>query len=411
MLLGELPPTPGEEPRSLTTRDTALADADRVIQRLLAPHPAQRFANAAQAAALLRQALRQKIDSSTEDMQESHWEAVAEWLENPLETVVGTLLDHEFIARSRARADALHRTDSIRRLLDRWSRQGLLRRPSLGQLIQPEQIVSYNVYNYELQAHYETRTLPVSRQQVHPGGALMPMSRESALWDVPVPDLEAFVDAAPEQFVLPGSQRIVSCSECNGATNVTCKNCQGKGQIEQVRRVKDPDGTTRNDTFKEDCPICRGYGKQPCPRCEGAGQMLEEKVFTWSRHGRRYLNEDDLTGLHKLTIQTQAQEVFQGRIDPYEARWYQVAPLKELLEEAIKGGGDESRLITADLLIRGVPVTEIDYRYKEKQHSLALLGFNSEVRGDSSLFDIERAILYAGIALLIVIVLVLFLMR
>jgi hypothetical protein len=139
--------------------------------------------------------------------------------------------------------------------------------------------------------------------------------------------------------------------------------------------------------------------------------MLEEKVFTWSRHGRRYLNEDDLTGLHKLTIQTQAQEVFQGRIDPYEARWYQVAPLKELLEEAIKGGGADSRLITADLLIRGVPVTEIDYRSKEKQHSLALLGFNSEVRGDSSLFDIERAILYAGIALLIVIVLVLFLMR
>ena len=42
---------------------------------------------------------------------------------------------------------------------------------------------------------------------------------------------------------------------------------------------------------------------------------------------------------------------------------------------------------------------------------LALLGFNSEVRGDSSLFDVERAILYAGIALLIIIVLVLFLMR
>ena len=411
MLLGELPPAPGEEPRSITTRDTTLADVDHVIQRLLARQPGQRFASAAQAAALLRQALRQKIDSSTEDMEESHWEAVAEWLENPLETVVGDMIDHEFVARSRARADALHRADSIRRLLDRWSRQGFLRRPSLGQLIHPEQIVSYNVYNYELQAHYETRTPPVSRQQVHTGGALMPMSRESALWDAPTPDLEPFVDAMPEQFVLPGSQRIVSCSECNGATNVMCKNCQGKGQIEQVRRVKDPDGTTRNDTFKEDCPICRGYGKQPCPRCEGAGQMLEEKVFTWSRHGRRYLNEDDLTGLHKLTIQTQAQEVFKGRIDPYEARWYQVAPIKELLEEAIKGGGAESRLITADLLIRGVPVTEIDYRYRERQHSLALLGFNSEVRGDTSLFDIERAVLYVGIALLTTIILVLFLMR
>jgi serine/threonine protein kinase len=411
MLLGELPPPPGEEPRSLATRDTALTGADRVIQRMLSQQPSQRFANAAQATAALRQSLRQKIDDSTDDMEESRWELVAEWLENPLETVVGTLLDQEFVAKSRIRADALHRVNAIPRLLDRWSRQGFLRRPSFGQLAQPEQIVSYDVYLYELRAHYETRTPPQARQQVHTGGALMPMSRPSDLWDVPTPDLEPFVDAPPEQFVIPGSQRIVACGECNGAANIMCKNCQGKGQIERVRRVKDSDGTNRNEVFKEECPVCRGYGKQPCPRCEGAGQMLEEQVFTWSRHGRRYLNEDDLTGLHRLTIQTQAREVFQGRIDPYEARWYQVAPLKELLEEAIKGAGPDSRLITAELLIRGVPVTELDYRYKEKPHSLTLVGFSSEVRGDMTLFDIERAVLYAGIALLALVILVLFLMR
>jgi hypothetical protein len=33
------------------------------------------------------------------------------------------------------------------------------------------------------------------------------------------------------------------------------------------------------------------------------------------------------------------------------------------------------------------------------------------VRGDTSLFDIERAVLYAGIALLLVVILMLFLMR
>jgi hypothetical protein len=402
LLLGELPPPPGEPPHSLATRDTSLAGADRVIQRLLSPQPAQRYASASQAAAALRQSLREKIDEATEDMEESRWEPVAEWLENPLETVVGTLLDHEFVARSRARADALHRVDAIRRLLDRWSRQGFLRRPSLGQLVQPEQIVSYDVYLYELKAHYETRMPPQPRQQVHTGGALTPMSREIDLWEVPVPELEAFVDAPPEEFVVPGSQRIVACSECNGAANVLCQTCQGKGQIERVRRVKDPDGTNRNETFQEECPVCRGYGKQPCPRCEGAGQMLEEKVFTWSRQGRRYLNEDDLTGLHRLTIQTQAQEVLQSRIDPHDARWYQVAPLKELLEEALKGGGPDSRLITAELIIRGVPVTEIDYRYREKQHSLTLVGFNSEVRGDTTLFDVERAALYAGILVLVI---------
>jgi eukaryotic-like serine/threonine-protein kinase len=410
-LLGELPPPPGEELKSLASRDTNLVDADRVLRRLLSAQPAQRYTSAAQATIALRQALRQQIDESTDDMQESRWEAVAEWLENPLETVIGTMLDHEFVAKSRARADALHRAGALRRLLDRWGQQGFLRRPSLGQLIRPSQIVSYDVYLYELKTHYETRQPPQTRQLLPPEGALIPVSREPELWDVPVPELAPFVDGPPEEIVIPGSRRLVPCEECNGAANVSCAACQGKGQIERIRKVKESDGTSRDETFKEECPNCRGYGKRPCVRCEGAGQMLEEKAFTWSRQGRVYFTEDDLTGLHKLTLQTQAQEVFQSRIDPYEARWYQIAPLQELLEEAVKGGGPNSRLIATDLTIRGVPVTEADYTLGGKSHSITLIGFDNEVRGDSTLYDRQRAALYVVIGLLALLVLVLFLLR
>lgn len=411
MLLGVEPPPPGAEPRSLAERDSTLAEADRVVQRLLAAQPAQRFAGAAQAVVALRQALRRQLDQSTDDMEESRWEATAEWLENPLETVAGALLDHEFVARARARADNLHRTGVIRKLLDRWSQQGWLRRPLLGQLIQPSQIVSYDVYLYELRAHYETRTPPQTRQVVPEGGAVTPAVRELDLWEAPVPERAPFVDAAPEPIVMPGSRKMVPCAECGGAANIACKQCRGTGHVERIRKIKEPDGSVRNEPLKESCPICRGYGKQTCARCEGAGQMLEEKFFTWSRQGKKYLNEDDLTGLHQLTIHTQAQAVFDSRIDPYQASWYQVAPLKELLDQAINGGGPNSRLITADLTIKGVPITEVDYTYKNRPHSLTLVGFNNEVRGDSVLFDRERAILYAGLVLLGLIALVLFLMR
>jgi serine/threonine protein kinase len=406
MLSGELPPAPGEEPRTLGEREPALAGTDRVIRRLLSAQPAQRYANGAQAASALRQALRVQIDESTEDMQESRWEPVAEWLENPLETVVGDRLDHEFLTKSRARVDALHRVDALKRLLDRWSRHGVLRRPALGQIIQPEQIVSYNVYLYELRCHYETRTQPQTRVSIHMGGAIMPASHETDLWAVPVPETEPFVGVVPEAIVVPGSQRVVACTECNGATQIVCKTCEGKGAVERTRRVKESDGTLRNETFQENCPTCRGYGKQPCPRCEATGQLLEEQVFTWSRHGRIFFNEDDITGLHKLTIQTQAQQVFQSRIDPYETHWYNVAPLKELLEEAIKGGGQDSRPIAAELIIRGVPVTEVDYLDGGKLRSLTLIGFNNEIRGNLSLFDTHKAALYALIAALVVVLLV-----
>jgi eukaryotic-like serine/threonine-protein kinase len=82
-----------------------------------------------------------------------------------------------------------------------------------------------------------------------------------------------------------------------------------------------------------------------------------------------------------------------------------------LVEQAINGGGPDTRLITAELIIRGVPVTEVDYSYKGKPHSLTLIGFANEIRGDSVLFDRERALLYAGIVLLALIAVILFVMR
>jgi hypothetical protein len=234
----------------------------------------------------------------------------------------------------------------------------------------------------------------------------MPFGRELDVWEVPVPEPGDFVNATPEPIVIPGSQRAIACTECNGATEVLCKTCAGKGVIERARRVKDSDGTVRNETFQENCPHCRGYGRQTCARCEGTGQLLEEKIFTWSRHGMQHFNEDDLSGLHRLTVQAQVQHVFEGRIDPYAPHWGQIAPLQELLETAVQAAGPDGRLITTELIIRGVPVTEVDYQHKSKPHTLALIGFSSEVRGDGSLLDTERMALYGLIGVLVLVVLV-----
>jgi hypothetical protein len=57
-------------------------------------------------------------------------------------------------------------------------------------------------------------------------------------------------------------------------------------------------------------------------------------------------------------------------------------------------------MLTAELTIRGVPVTEVDYRLREKNHTLTLLGFENTIRGDLTLIDVERAVLYGVILLL-----------
>lgn len=403
MLSGALPPRPGAEIPLLAAQNLALAGVDRVIQRLLDPRPEQRFASALQATAALRQALRQQIDVSTEDMHESRWDTVAEWLENPLETIAAELINHDYLSRSRARADALHRVGVIPRLLDRWSRQGFLRRQAIGQLIQYDQVLSYNIYTYELRVHYETRTALETRRKPYTEGQLPPAAPPPDRWVVPVPDLGRFVDAAPEPIVLPGSQHVVACSVCNGAGKTQCKSCGGHGEIVRAHKVRDRDGTTREETIRETCPTCRGYRDVPCQTCAGTGNLLEEQLFTWSRRGKLFLNEDDLSGLPVRVIQANAEQVFEGPIDLRDPRWYQVAPLKEILEQASNEGGGESRAIAADLIIRGVPVTEVDYQYRNATHTLTFIGFQNLIRGDLSLHDHERMLLYTVIVVMAII--------
>lgn len=401
MLSGEVPPPPGAELPSLAGRDPALASADRVVRRMVAPQPAARFATAGAAVAALRQALRGQIDQATADMEESRWEASAEWLENPVETALGATLDEgfkDYIARARKRADELHRRDVIRRILNRWSRDGFFRRRALGQLIAPEQIVSYNVYFYELRTLYESRSPAEARTRPHKPEDRSAGQLPPGVWSAPVPEVAPFEPVAPQEVPLPHSTRVISCPECAGATVVLCKECKGAGTVEQMRKVSTPDNSTVSEALASRCGACHGYGKQQCPRCQGAGNLVEEQVFTWARSARLFENTDDIDDLPQIAIKRRLEPVFAGAINPYEGRWHSVAPLAELLRAAIAEAGDDTRLTAAELKIQGATITEMDFLLDEKPQRLYLVGFDNELIGDWSLLNPER-LLVAGLAL------------
>ncbi|NTW02110.1 MAG: protein kinase [Oscillochloris sp.] len=350
MLSGEVPPAPGSDLPSLAMRDPSLSPADRVVRRMLAEQPSVRYPSAGAAAVALRQSLRSQIDLATEDMEESRWETSAEWLENPLETALGNQLDltfREFLARSRKRADDLHRRDVIRRLLNRWSRDGFFRRRALGQIIQPEQIVSYNIYFYELSTLYETRSAPQSRirpQQLD--------ERSSAqiipdVWSVEVPAIGLFEIVKPKEFSLPNSIRVLTCPNCSGSSSIPCKECEGKGMVEKMRKVSNPDNSVTNETLSVKCAACHGYGKSKCPTCTGMGNIVEEQVFTYARRFKEWHNTDDIEDLPQLAIKKRLEPVFSASITPYEGRWHSVAPLADLLRASIAEAGADTRLVAA----------------------------------------------------------------
>lgn len=414
MLSGEVPPAPGGELPSLSQRDPNLAAADRVVHRMMAVQPGVRFASAGAGATALRQALRSQIDEATTDIEESRWEASAELLENPLETALGKDLDQtfsDFRKRGRERADDLHRRDVIRRLLNRWSRNGFFRRRALGQLIQPEQIVSYNIYFYELRTLYETRSAPQGRTRPQRQEDRNAVNQTPDVWSVAVPESGPFEAVRSQELALPNSIRVLTCPECSGSATVPCKDCKGKGTVEKVSKVSNPDNSTSNETLTQPCPACRGYGKIKCSRCEGSGNIVEEQVFTYARRARVWENSDDIDDLPQLAIKKRLEPVYSASVNPYEGRWHSVAPLAELLRAAIAEAGDDTRLVAAELKIQGAPITEMDFLIDEKPQRLYFVGFDNELIGDWSLLNPERlalAVVAAALAIIVLITVIVF---
>lgn len=375
ILRGE-PPAPDQDGTPPAVSDPTLAGVDPVIRALRAPGSTQPYASAEQAIAALRQAFPQPVIELADYLQAASWHSAARWLENPLEAALGDLLAEEFLTRSRARANALHRVGALPQLLEQQRARHWLRRALPGQSIQPDQIVSYNFYCYELRIQYETRAAPQTREHVIGNGMSVPEQTSPDLWMIAVPYVEPFVDVLPGQL---STVYVTPCETCRGMTEMICSACAGKGVIERARWITYYDGTTSATTGREPCSACHAHGRLRCVRCEGVGQLRYEQTFTWSRRGRIYFNEDDLSGLERRTVARHAQQVFRSAVDPYDPHWYQTAPLRELFAAAVGGGGPDSRPVAAEFIIRSVPITEVDYLAGRRMRSLTLIGFENEL--------------------------------
>ena len=76
-----------------------------------------------------------------------------------------------------------------------------------------------------------------------------------------------------KRFIIDGTQKVYTCSTCNGIGNVTCKSCSGKGE----ERCSSCNGKGKekfsscNGMGIYKCSSCNGSGWKKCSHCNGAG--------------------------------------------------------------------------------------------------------------------------------------------
>ncbi|MDR0847517.1 MAG: molecular chaperone DnaJ [Propionibacteriaceae bacterium] len=113
------------------------------------------------------------------------------------------------------------------------------------------------------------------------GGSRGPRSRVSRGQDrlerLPLSLVQAAFGTTQELNI----ESLVLCATCSGSgaqggsKPVTCKTCQGRGEVTQVARSFIGDIRTSSP-----CPACKGYGtviEHPCPDCYGEGRVRNKR--------------------------------------------------------------------------------------------------------------------------------------
>ena len=174
------------------------------------------------------------------------WTTTPEWQENPLEALLSSELDPKYMARSQARGLAVHRSDSLQRMVLRWAKSSRFRNAQTIVEREPLRIVSRNVFLFELKSSTEVRSEPHSKRSPLPARYVPRDEAPQDIWDVIVPESARFVPVKPTPIRIPGAAHVVVCEDCDGQGELLCADCAGRGTVERAVKVRASDGINCN---------------------------------------------------------------------------------------------------------------------------------------------------------------------
>jgi hypothetical protein len=184
-----------------------------------------------------------------------------------------------------ADAPAKLSTESVRVIVNRWSREGFFRVPNLGDRINVHDVQPRASHTVRLWSEYEERTVGRSSRPYH-GGPVDARGTPPGAWDLEVLRPTDYEDRT-EKLPVPHTEQVETCSTCNGVGQVDCATCHGWGNVNcpfcQGRGYQDrmvtrtetgPNGMpeTRTESVRENCTSCNG-GKVRCNACAGRGKV------------------------------------------------------------------------------------------------------------------------------------------
>lgn len=453
-------------PKLLRERGVELpSDVDRIIRTILATDPAKRYPTALAAyddlAAVLERHSSATVIVPAGQKQAALSKAIATGSrkqspaprslmpQDSVERYLGQDLLKTPVLESRKRAEQLSDPLEIAALLDRWSANKKLRIRSLGRQAVLRQVTSMNAYSYKLTILYETRSQPQMVEEPDQNAHDLPQEKVLDRWNIDLGEPSEFKNEAQKNIRLPGSTRVVICSNCAGLGKTLCPTCEGRGRVVREKIAPPPtqDEMRRKASSSAEtpplstgptlvpCPACKGSGGLLCDQCKGIGRMLQHSVTVWSRSVAHFEADDDLPSVDEAWLRRNcvAQEIYrEQQRASLRAEWQKVPELADILKQAQAKTSGDTRIALSELQISFIPITEVmfdlgDVRQTADPHSTQstsknpksskytwyIYGFENLLPGDWSLLNWDRVafLISLTLALVFAVLLALALMR
>ncbi|XP_078517799.1 protein SSUH2 homolog [Lissotriton helveticus] len=253
---------------------------------------------------------------------------------------------------------------------------------------------SLSTYRYRLETFTESRSsewksVPYNGEVIDAyGSGPVPLP-----WDIQVPVPAMFKDAN-QNIKVPHTSSLKPCQLCLGMGQNICKKCNGAGRNVcwvcngSRRRMSEPCSHCQG-IGNESCSTCHGQGRTTCTVCNGRRQLLcyiEVKV-TWKNNIHEYLSDKNSGFPTELFKKVTGKKLFTDeQFMVYPLMTFPEASINQASQIAIQQHqaqfASTSRILRQRHTIELIPLTKVEYTWKDKSHFYFVYGVENQVFTD-----------------------------
>ncbi|KAM4722798.1 protein SSUH2 homolog [Rhinophrynus dorsalis] len=254
-----------------------------------------------------------------------------------------------------------------------------------------KELQPFNTYRYRLETFTESRACEWVTKP-HDGKVVdsQAFGPPPLPWDVPVQVPTLFKDEETKMPV-PHTSSLKTCPQCLGMGKTVCEKCHGTGRVQCW--VCNGSGRCSGS---DECTTCHGNGTtscnactntfQTCKGCTGKGQVLNyiQLGITWKNNVFEFVAD------HHSEFPTDLFKKVRGDVI-FTDENILVPPLVNFPEPSINTASQNalqqhhtqfassSRILRQKHTIEWLPLTKVEYSWKEKQYSYFVYGKENKV--------------------------------